>query len=115
LLIGALGYATGIDFPDIYFPDIPYIPSEDEAEDILFDILTNDFYGPDDPTDPESWKKWEKERDIRIYDETTCETRAPWIGPGKGYDPEDPDNDPKAPLWKKIARAIMDLIRAGNP
>jgi hypothetical protein len=47
--------------------------------------------------------------------ESKCEERTPWMGPGNGYDPDDPDNDPNAPLWKKIARVIIDLIRAGNP
>jgi RHS repeat-associated protein len=64
LLIGALGYATGIDFPDINIPDIPYIPSEDEAEDILHDILEGNYPAPalpmSNPNDDiyDGWDWW---------------------------------------------------------
>ena len=67
--------------------------------------------GPDDPTDPQQWLDWPNERD----EQTVCEVRQPDPEPPPGYDPENPPPDPNAPWWKKIARIIMDLIRALNP
>jgi hypothetical protein len=71
--------------------------------------------GPDDPTNIEQWKKWSKERDQKISEETKCEERTPWPGPQGGYDPDDPPPpNKKDPLWKKIARIILDTIRIGT-
>ena len=67
--------------------------------------------GPDDPKDPQQWLDWPEKRD----EQTACEVRQPDPIPPPGYDPENPPPDPNAPWWKKIARIIMDAIRAGNP
>ena len=69
------------------------------------------FYGPSDQTSVGKWKQWAKERDKKLSDETVCETRTPWQGPGKQFDPNEP---PKGPWWKKLVYAagkIAELIK----
>lgn len=56
-----------------------------------------------------------KENMQKKLDDSTCETRQPTPGQPPGYDPENPPPDPNAPLWKKIARIILNAFRAGNP
>ncbi|UCE56101.1 MAG: hypothetical protein JSV31_11845 [Desulfobacterales bacterium] len=101
LLIGALGYATGADLPDVNLPDIPYIPSEDEAEDILFDILM--ARGEDSSACPAYESRGMGDEYGPLWD-------APGM-PGWSYpsnDPNDPDfmkepNDyDKWSKWKKF-------------
>ena len=69
------------------------------------------LFGPDDPTDPQQWLDWPEKRD----EQTACEVGQPDPIPPPEYDPENPPPDPNAPWWKKIARIIMDAIRAENP
>jgi hypothetical protein len=50
-----------------------------------------------------------KETAKEAYEKTQCETRTPWPGPGKKFNPNDPP-DPNEPKWKRVAWAIMRLI-----
>jgi RHS repeat-associated protein len=79
----------------------------------IYDITHRpSIYGPDDSTNIEEWKKWKG-----VNPDELCEEKAePWQPIMGGYDPEDPPPpSPNEPMWKKIARVIMKLIRAVNP
>lgn len=80
-----------------------------------FLALSHYIEGPKDPTNPNDWLDWGKEHDQKVSEDTLCEERTPWEGPGDGWDPDKPPPpDPKDPLWKKIVRLLMDTIRIGN-
>ncbi|BBO68588.1 hypothetical protein DSCA_25180 [Desulfosarcina alkanivorans] len=84
------------------------------AKDIVRLFQDDSGLYPPGPITPEDIREKTEEMEEQLA-KSKCEEGTPWMGPGKGYDPNDPGNDPKAPLWKKIVRAIMDLVRASNP
>jgi RHS repeat-associated protein len=63
---------------------------------------------PADPTDIRQWEEWPKEHDKKISEDTCSETRTPWMGPGKGWNPNEP---PEGPWWKKAVWAMGRIIK----
>ncbi len=67
--------------------------------------------GPDDPTNPDSWKKWARNRDRSLINETRCESLEE---PPPPPDPCDllweRMHDYSLPMWKRMAARIMYAV-----
>ncbi len=118
-LIDQFGLQTGSvsipgvpGFPPLLPVFIPGTPENDAITQDMVDIIESLFGGPDDPTNQGQWGEWAKEHDRIVSEETCGETRTPWPGPGKKFDPNEPPE--KGSWWKKVIYTAGRIIKLYN-